>query len=385
MKGNLYYNIVGTWILFTYIIIISNIIGPIYVGWVNQLFAYGTLLLVVFSNYKRKIPLYVWGLALCLIFSTLLHYSNPNYTRPFQTTFHWIFLLFFFNLALYYYKGKWLFYLIVFFFILNSLIGCYEKITLSYVFTYDIDMLKHHEDLNEQGSTIFRAFSLLGHPLYNANITSVIMAYILFNENINKYVKAILMIIGFGGLLSFNSRAAIIVWIFIFLFYYTSKYKYSFVLLIVFFCLFLIQPIISFLLNEGLLGRIGEGFNDASSETRWLCYAVFGYQDWNLYSILGGVGTIYYPYSEISLENGILLTLGYWGWFFGVYKVITELFITYFALKKIYSNTKIVIIFMASWGVAFCNNNSYNPLFLSFLIITTVAFRNFGIIRKNNK
>lgn len=386
MNRNLYYDISGTWILLTYILVVSNnMIGPTYMGWVDQILIFGSLLFICATRYAKEVPRYIWGLVFLMVFSTFVHFSNPDYQRPIQTTAHWIFLIFFFVIALQYYKGKWLLYLIIAFFIINCSIGCYERLTLSRFLTYDISMLEIHESVGEQGATFFRSFALLGHPLYNANVTSLIMAFILVSDKIGKYKKTALILLGLMGLISFNSRASMLIWGLILVFYYTSKYKYSFIILSILVLLFVAQPIISFFVDNELVGRLGEGLDDSSTETRWLCYAVFGAQEWNMSSRLGGLGTIYYPYSEVSLENGVLLTLGYWGWYAGGYKVIAELVLTYKALKKKYDFTKIIVIFLASWGVAFCNNNTFIPIFLSFLAITTIAFNSYGMDCNNRK
>lgn len=386
MSRNVCYDILGTWIILSFILIISrNILDPVFVGRTNQALIYTFFMYLVLTKYIKFVSLYIWIFIISLVFSTLIHYSNPEYDRPMETTVHWIFLILFLYMGCKYYRGKWLLYFLLMIFIVNCLIGFYEKLSLSHLFNYNLNMLVNHERMGDQGRMFFRSFALFGHPLYNANITSIIMAFVLVSNNIGKYIKVLLIIIGILGLISFNSRSSMAIWAIILLFYTFIKYKFSFILLIMLVVLFFTQDIINFFVDNEILGRLSEGLNDSSSETRWQCYSIFALQNWNVESILGGLGIIYYPFTDISLENGVLLTLGYWGWFVGAYKVIIELFLSYQSIQRRYDISEIFIIFLASWGVAFCNNNSFTFLYLSFLYVTIIAFNGFNKLYKSRQ
>ena len=79
------------------------------------------------------------------------------------------------------------------------------------------------------------------------------------------------------------------------------------------------------------------------------------------------------PGTILSLENGVLLTLGYWGWIIGVLKVVLEFLLTYKCLYNYEVKDKIIIL-TSFWGVAYMNNNSFNPLMLSMFVIVFIAF-----------
>lgn len=373
-----YYNIICTWTLLTFVLVfVQNIIGPTLNGQISQILIYGSLLLFVLQKDAKTVPAYIWIYSVVLLFSTCIHYANPEYEQPFLTPIHWIFLMFFLSIALKNYNGKWVLIILITFYISNCLLGVYERVTQTHILVYSSDILEAQEKYGERQDSFFRAFALLGHPLYNANVTSMIIAFVLLSKNINKYVKIALIIIGALALWAFNSRAAILITAGIFVYYYLCNYKYTFILFVCVVSFFFLQPLIQIMTDNEILGRLSEDIYDESSETRLLAYMVFGAQNWDTESRLGGLGIIYYPMSETSLENGVLLTLGYWGWYAGAYKVWAELYSTYKAIKDSFDFNGKVIIFMASWGIAFCNNNSFSFLVLSFLILSIVAFNGF--------
>lgn len=374
-----YYNVICIWMILTFVIVfVENVIGPTLNGQLSQIIIYGSILLFAIQKNLNRLPIYIWIYILALLFSTFIHYSNPAYDRPFLTAIHWIFLMLFLPIALKKYDGKWILYVLIAFYVINCLMGIYERLSQSYIFTYNSGIMDAQQRYGETQDSFFRAFALLGHPLYNANVTSMIMAFILMSDKIKKYLKVSLVVLGILALLAFNSRAAMLIWGGILVYYFFSKYKYTFVILCLVVAFFFTQPLIQLLMDSEVLGRLAEGVNDESTETRLIAYITFAAQNWDLTSRWGGLGVIYYPLSEVSLENGMLLTLGYWGWYAGAYKVGAELYATYKAIKKSYNFEGIIIIFMASWGVAFCNNNSFSFLIFSFLILSILAFSGYG-------
>ena len=139
------------------------------------------------------------------------------------------------------------------------------------------------------------------------------------------------------------------------------------------FLLFILDPLITLFLSTDLGGRLNFDFSDDSTMTRFLCYTLFMNEDWDFYRIVAGGSIIYMPGTILSLENGVLLTLGYWGWIIGVLKVVLEFLLTYKCLYNYEVKDKIIIL-TSFWGVAYMNNNSFNPLMLSMFVIVFIAF-----------
>ena len=61
------------------------------------------------------------------------------------------------------------------------------------------------------GMGFFRSTSLLGHPLTNAQVVSVIMTFIAVSDFKKKYIQIILFFLGYVSLFCFNARGAILV------------------------------------------------------------------------------------------------------------------------------------------------------------------------------
>ncbi len=60
-------------------------------------------------------------------------------------------------------------------------------------------------------SGFFRSTSLLGHPLANAQVVAVFMAFIAVSDFKRKYIQIILFILGYVSLFCFNSRGATLI------------------------------------------------------------------------------------------------------------------------------------------------------------------------------
>jgi hypothetical protein len=111
---------------------------------------------------------------------------------------------------------------------------------------------------------------------------------------------------------------------------------------------------------------------DESSLTRLSSYLFFWNARWNFQDIVFGGRIIYMPGLDLSIENGFLLTIAWWGWFVGPLKVILELVISYSCLNK-YAMKEKIMIMIACWATAFSNNNSVNTFVFAFLIITSLS------------
>lgn len=99
--------------------------------------------------------------------------------------------------------------LILFLFTFNSLMAIYERLTMRLYFPFDIIRTDFYLDMIQE-EMIFRSSALLGVPLTNALIMSIIMVFILTSQ-IKPLFKYIFYIVGFFGLFCFNARAAIMI------------------------------------------------------------------------------------------------------------------------------------------------------------------------------
>ena len=95
-------------------------------------------------------------------------------------------------------------------FCFNCLMAVYERLIL-YQF-FPVSSIFNYMDFsieNDMYSDIFRSNALLGHPLSNALITSVVMGFLIVSD-LKIIVKYPLIMLGFVALLCFNARGAIL-------------------------------------------------------------------------------------------------------------------------------------------------------------------------------
>lgn len=362
---------------------------------------FGTTLLGQLKNCALLIMLLLFGKSifksldkwsLCYIvlmflgFLAHLSIDLDSQNEPFREFVNWVSIVILLSLYRYnlFSRPLPLFFILMFFFFMETSMAIYERLTFSNIITFsenefysfDVDSFLDEKD--------FRSRSLLFHPLTNANVLSIIMAFILVNHYIKTKMKFVLLSIGLMALLAFNSRTAMLCWLLILCFRFVLFNK-SFVytgLIILFAYLFL--PYIFQIVQElGILGRLNFDFSDSSSETRLLAYVIFAGQEWNLENILLGGRIIKMPYTNLSLENGILLNLSYWGWIIGSLKFIFEMIISYGCLSE-YSVKERLLVMFSFWGVALGNNNIFSPTFFSFYILIFIAFDIFDKSKLNN-
>lgn len=102
--------------------------------------------------------------------------------------------------------------IIIYFFIVNSLIAIIERILHSNFFPLNgLDYLS-------KGAHYFRSTALQNHPLSNALVTSIIMSFILISE-FKLFYKKILILLGYIAILCFNTRSTVFGWIIFLLIY----------------------------------------------------------------------------------------------------------------------------------------------------------------------
>lgn len=264
------------------------------------------------------------------------------------------------------------------FYILECGLSIYEKLSLTHCYDYNnIDNFMATSVLMDD-TTSFRSYSLMLHPLFNANTVSICLAFILCSYHIKDIYKFLLFALGLFALWGFNSRGAMIIWGIILLYrilLYKAKLAYTIIILVVLY--FALPPLIEWGLISGYFGRLADfDFTDGSTMTRFEAFDAFLSEKWDFYDILAGGREFCYPGTNLILENGFLLDLGYWGIIVGSIKVICEILISYQAIKFYPIRDKIIILF-AMWGVAFMNNNSYQTWLMSIFVMACICFNSY--------
>ncbi len=260
-------------------------------------------------------------------------------------------------------------------FLVECLVCIYERITHAYVFDYSFEFQATAGYASDYTETEFRAHGLLNHPLYNANVISIFMALILCNRQIRNTYKVVLLAIGTLALLACNSRGSMIIWLLIFLYRFFFYNRNIVVVLLCGLILYLLFPvIIGFIEHSNLFGRLSSSYeNEFSTLSRVIAFEVFADQDWTWEKILTGGDIVYYDNTDIGLENGVLLNLAFWGWIIGTIKTVIEFYLTYETLY-LYSVREKFIIYMALWGVALTNSNSFQSFIFIYFFVANAAF-----------
>ena len=354
---------------------ITLITGQTYLNWVmHALYIISSLFFSFFIiiNGKKVELRYIVIMLLGFLFHTYINLQIQ--VDPLFDSLKWIFIVNVIIAGRVFGLPRFSFYIVLLFFILHCFIAILENRLQSHIFDYTIFTEKFQEFLE---ASDFRAFGLMYHPLVSANVTIIIMSFLLISNNIKQNFKIILIIIGTYALFCFNSRAAILIWGFLLsyrLLFYNRKPIIAIVLGIIIFLIFLSD--ISFLIQQSstIFGRLAQKNNltDESTLTRIVSYAIFLNQHWSFEDIVYGGRIINIPGTQVSLENGVLLTLSWWGWFIGAFKVIFELIITYSCVKN-YNIKDRFIVMIATWGCAFANNNSMNTFVFVFFVVSVLA------------
>lgn len=364
-------------------VLISNIsyfsyVQPTYVGWFfNATFAISILVLLpnVYKNATKPQKNYI----LLMLLGFLLHLSVPNIDNRVYDVAKWI-LPVVLLIASRRYNTSIIYYSLLVFFVIHCLIAINESITQEYFVDYFYtDEFGEYNEIYSQ----FRAFGLMAHPLYGANVLLIIMSFLLVSRHINKYLKVSLLLLGSYALTCFNSRAAMIIWgaLLVYrLLLYKRKPLFAISFGVLIYLLF-ISDLFSLLVqsSSGFLGRLGEAdsLSDSSSITRLISFAVFAGEDWTFYDVVAGGRIFYLPGTKLSLENGLLLTIAWWGWIIGVLKVVLELVISWKCLGS-YDKRDRIIIMVATWVCAYTNNNTVNTFVFAFFICCAIGIKYFA-------
>lgn len=202
---------------------------------------------------------------------------------------------------------KWIRLLILAMFLINCFLAFYERYKMIHFFPFDL--IRSDIDisvLNFRNSNVFRSSALLGHPLTNALITSIIMVYILISET-KGLIKYVLWLIGFISLMCFNARAAILISAFVMVLYllkpFLTKSSWTKRILAGIVLVGMALAVI-FLFQEGLGGRLVENGSfdqDNSALARLNVYDIFKYY---------GLSTFLWGMRGDDVENIAMLVMG---------------------------------------------------------------------------
>lgn len=263
------------------------------------------------------------------------------------------------------------------FYILECALSIYEKVNMIHLIDYRLADDMQATNAIMEDSSVFRSFSLMFHPLFNANVVTIFLGFILCSKNINLLLKCFLIALGIGALWGFNSRAALIMCVIILIYRFFLYDLMIWKLILSLSLLYILLPLIyDWLSFSGYLGRLENfDFTDGSSLTRIEAWNVFFEYKWTLQDILIGGRLLNYGgfMQNVTLENGLLVDLGYWGIIAGLIKALGEIIISYSVLHQYTFKDKIIVM-VAMWGVAFMNNNSHECFLMAMYVLGYLTF-----------
>lgn len=263
-------------------------------------------------------------------------------------------------------------FLFLVFFIIETLLGIYEKTIQTSIFpTFDLEAIIGEYGIEALGQNGFRATSLCGFPLANALAVSISMSFLLLYYKKITYRFAI-WFVGYWSLFAFNARGATLVWVLISVLLIIDLLKHSrnnirwciLLSLMVF-----IPIIINYLTHSHWGGRLfhDDKILDGSAMSRIGAYDY--YRNLSPFVIVFG-----YNYSYPPTENGYLNLLIRYGLVGGLSFIL-------FQLKMIWqyvgnrSGFEKIILLLAFIGVGQTNNALNQPMFL-FLFCLCVSIFN---------
>ena len=245
----------------------------------------------------------------------------------------------------------------------NCLMSIYERYSMTQFFP--IEMIR--SDIyfaDETENTLYRSSALLGHPLSNALIISIIMIFIL-TSSIGAKIKLSLYALGMVSLFCFNARGAIMISIltlFLYLIqpFFRKKKSLKKIISTSFFSIFAVI-LLNLLFERNVAGRfVGQGglLSDNSSRARIEVWNLFWQYD--LRDLLWGMSDVEEKAERVlgfvHIENwfilstmlvGLLLTL-----------IVIVLFIPVFKKSlSYYDRFTCIIILISTIGIASTNNS----------------------------
>ena len=274
--------------------------------------------------------------------------------------------------------------IVLFFFVIESILAIYERIT--YTNTFELDIIDDITSIDFE-SWSFRSTSFLGHPLNNALCVSIMMGTILVSK-INEKYKFIFLIIGFLGILSFNARGATLVMSFIIIYYFYLSYK-KYGRQIYYKTLLVLASIIGvsffyyIITSTSLGGRLMnyDKIIDGSAQARLDVFEAFNYFSGN--DFLFGNQSLYVPIMEKlaqgGIENSYIVIILKFGIIIGVPVIILLISYVFNKLKGFILSKKIILVF--SFLIIGSTNNGLadiTPWVIFILSINTLPYINYG-------
>lgn len=337
--------------------------------------SFGLFVIFFFNDIFRSATKASGFYCILMLIAFVFHSSMNQIESPFNELIRWLSPIFLLTVARYR-KIEYSSLAIAAATITVVLIGLdlFEGLTHTHPIEYKDDIIEGFANAGELDDDVFRAFGLLGHPLDNANILSLILAFV-YASGLRKWIKWGIIALGFLALIAVNSRAAMVVWLLIFVYAIFLRGRKWYVLVVSAVVLLIAIPyFVEYVGETNALGRLDFDFKDDSTIARIESLFIFGTSYFNSDEIIMGGNLLYMPGTDLLLENGLLLNMGYWGWIIGPLKFFLEIFICYSMLRSLYNGGDKLVIMAGSWGVAMFNNNAFNPTLLCYFAFMYVAF-----------
>jgi len=230
----------------------------------------------------------------------------------------------------------------------------------------------------------FRSTSLLGHPLGNAQIVAVFMAFIAFSDFKKKYIQVILFFLGYVSLFCFNARGAtLVITLFIVPFFLwkinkaTPKSK-KWIIKLGVFCMFCAMfyavtqtPLGGRLMNSEIV--------DSSSKTRLEVFDFYKYYQQKDDFIWGHPDNYEYMIEKLGggaagVENGVIVMILEYGIIF-TFPMLILLFMFQYRKLSVYSNLEKWLLLMVFYFIGAMNPNLAKPFQWLFWFYAFYVFR----------
>ena len=173
---------------------------------------------IFFCRYHSLLDKVGWVYCISLLVISIVHIDMVTVENTFMSSIRWLniflLILLYKNLNL---NTRWLLYFAFVFYITECGICIIEKLGKFYVIDYAMadSMQATNAKAYQYTFMDFRSRGLLLHPLYNANVISIFMGYILVSSRLKRYFQIILLLLGLFAVWSCNSRGCIAVWLLI--------------------------------------------------------------------------------------------------------------------------------------------------------------------------
>ena len=276
--------------------------------------------------------------------------------------------------------------LLLLFFVVECGMSIYEKLTLTHVFQLNIS--ESEWGILNRESWSFRSEALLGHPLLNAQVVSIIMVFIVLSESFPVIVRFVLIALGFVALLCFNARGAIIVTtlvVFPYMFKITrtqSKkirdiFSIIFITSLVFFIYYVSQ-------NDALGGRLfrGSELMDGSAQTRLDAFNFYRYlTSQDLY--VGSENNYLYLTKKLGaggVENGLIVLIIKYGLVLTLLSFPLLVKFHYNKLRICYSKMERWMILIVFYIIGIMNPNLSMATIWVFWLFSYYAFRPLNVL-----